>query len=99
MCVHACACIYFYINHVPQTIPAIATTEAPLSASPALVAAAAAAEIGLIVGCERYHNITEELVHAEVSITRAKDLIKLPLQQLQMLLMHHKIDSQMCVTT
>lgn len=37
---------------VPQTIPAIATTEALLSASPALVAtaAAAAAEIGFIVG-------------------------------------------------
>lgn len=98
MHVHACTCIYFYINQVPQTIPAIATTEAPLSASPALVAAAAAAEIGLIVGCERYHNITEELVHAEVSITRTTDLIKLPLQQLQTLLMHHKIDSQMCVT-
>lgn len=42
-------------KQVPQTIPAIATTEEPLSASPALVAeaatAAAAAEIGFIVGC------------------------------------------------
>lgn len=35
---------------IKQTIPAIETTEEPLSASPALVAAAAAAEIGFIVG-------------------------------------------------
>lgn len=39
-----------------QTIPGIATTEVPLSVSPALVAAAAAAaaaaaEIGFIAGC------------------------------------------------
>lgn len=65
MCVRVC--IYFYMKYVPRTIPAMETIEAPLSASPALVAAAAAAEIGFIVGCKRYHNITEELVHANVS--------------------------------
>lgn len=38
--------------YIQQTIPGIETIEAALSASPALVAAAAAAaEIGLIVGC------------------------------------------------
>jgi hypothetical protein len=45
-------------KHVQRTIPAMATTEALLSARPVLVAAAAAAataaaEIGLTVGCTR----------------------------------------------
>lgn len=37
-----------------QTIPVIAITDEALSASVALVAAAAA-EIGFIVGCSKYH--------------------------------------------
>jgi len=38
-----------------RTIPAIATTDEALSASAALVAAAAAAEIGLIIGCHKHY--------------------------------------------
>ena len=38
-----------------QTIAVIATTDEALSASAALVAAAAAAEIGFIVGCHKYN--------------------------------------------
>lgn len=38
-----------------RTIPAIATTEEALSASAALVTAAAAAEIGFMVGCHKHH--------------------------------------------
>jgi hypothetical protein len=47
---------------VPHTMPAIETIGATLSANPALVAAAAAAaaEIGFIVGCKRYHIITQD---------------------------------------